>query len=85
MRLLADADRIRNLMRELGRAADTDTRIYFAGGATAVLMGWRTTTIDVDLKIVPERDAVFRAIQSLKDELQVNVELARGPEPQGAV
>jgi hypothetical protein len=35
---------------------DGDTRIYFTGGATAVLYGWRASTIDVDLKIVPDRD-----------------------------
>jgi hypothetical protein len=74
--LPADADRIRELMRALGRAADADARVYVAGGATAVLMGWRPTTIDVDLKIVPEHDAILRAIQALKDGLQINVELA---------
>ena len=41
-----------------------------------MLLGWRGTTIDVDLKLVPEQDAVLRAIPRLKDELQVNVELA---------
>jgi hypothetical protein len=41
-----------------------------------VLAGWRSTTIDVDLKLVPEQDSVLRAIPRLKDELQVNVELA---------
>ena len=41
-----------------------------------MLLGWRGTTIDVDLKLVPEQDAVLRAIPGLKDELQVNVELA---------
>lgn len=41
-----------------------------------MLLGWRGTTIDVDLKLVPEQDAVLRAIPDLKDELQVNVELA---------
>lgn len=41
-----------------------------------MLLGWRGTTIDVDLKLVPEQDAVLRAIPGLKDNLQVNVELA---------
>ncbi len=76
MRLLADAERIRRVMQALGRAADAETRVYFAGGATAVLMGWRSATVDVDLRLVPERDALFRAIARLKDELQVNIELA---------
>ena len=41
-----------------------------------MLSGWRSTTIDVDLKLVPDQDSVLRAIPGLKNELQVNVELA---------
>lgn len=76
MRTLATADRIRELMRRLGEAADGDTRIYVTGGATAVLIGWRDSTVDVDVKLVPERDSLFRAIPRLKEELNLNVELA---------
>jgi uncharacterized nucleotidyltransferase DUF6036 len=60
----------------LDEAAEQTGRCYLTGGATAVLLGWRQTTIDVDLKLIPEQDAVLRAIPGLKDELQVNVELA---------
>ncbi|HLY86079.1 MAG TPA: DUF6036 family nucleotidyltransferase [Gaiellaceae bacterium] len=63
-------------MAALDGAAERTGRCYLTGGATAVLLGWRGTTIDVDLKLVPEQDAVLRAIPGLKDELQVNVELA---------
>lgn len=63
-------------MEALGAAAPADGRVYFTGGATAVLMGWRRSTIDVDLKFVPEQDALFRAIPALKERLRVNVELA---------
>ncbi|MGH2630807.1 MAG: DUF6036 family nucleotidyltransferase [Actinomycetota bacterium] len=76
MRHVADADRIGRFMRELGRAADADGACYLTGGATAVLIGWRTTTIDLDIRLVPESDPLFRAIQRLKDELEINVELA---------
>jgi len=76
MRALADADRIRRFMHALGREAEDETRVYFTGGATAVLSGWRRSTIDVDLLIVPERDTLLRAIPRLKDALQLNVELA---------
>jgi hypothetical protein len=44
--------------------------------ATAVLLGWRGTTIDVDFVMRPEDDALLRAIPALKEELQINVELA---------
>jgi hypothetical protein len=76
MREIATVDRIREFMRRLGEAVRQETRIYLVGGATAVLMGWRRTTIDVDLKILPERDEVFRALPGLKEELCLNVELA---------
>lgn len=76
MRELADLDRIRRLLQGLGRAADAEGCCYLTGGATAVLVGWRRSTIDVDLHLAPETDALLRAIQRLKDELRVNVELA---------
>ena len=63
-------------MRELARSARRPVRVYLTGGATAVLCGWRASTIDVDIKIVPEDDALFRAIPELKESIQINVELA---------
>jgi hypothetical protein len=75
VRQLADQDRIRAFMRALGAAADVDGAVYLTGGATAVLHGWRPTTIDVDLTLVPESDRLLRAIPALKDELRLNVEL----------
>ncbi|MGH7546860.1 MAG: DUF6036 family nucleotidyltransferase [Gemmatimonadales bacterium] len=76
MRALADADRIRKFMQALAVDAREEGRVYFTGGATAVLSGWRASTIDVDLKLVPEQDALLRAIPRLKEQLQLNVELA---------
>jgi hypothetical protein len=76
MRGLADAARIRRFMRELGEAADIAAQVFLTGGATAVLVGWRASTIDVDIKVVPESDRLFRAIPALKERLQLNVELA---------
>jgi hypothetical protein len=63
-------------MAGLADVARERGRVYFTGGTTAVLMGWRASTIDIDLKFVPESDAVLRAIPELKERLQVNVELA---------
>jgi uncharacterized nucleotidyltransferase DUF6036 len=76
MRRLADLERIRALMRAFAREADRETRLYITGGATAVLLGWRPTTIDVDIKIVPESDRILRAVSALKEGLEINVELA---------
>lgn len=63
-------------MRELGAAADADVTAYLTGGATAVLVGWRPSTIDVNIRIEPESEQLLRAIQRLKDELSINVEFA---------
>ena len=76
MRQVADTERIRRFMRALGREAPVEARIYFTGGATAVLLGWRSSTIDIDVKMVPEDDRILRAIPRLKETLQINVELA---------
>lgn len=76
MRHLTERDRLAPFMRALGAAAQEEVRVYFTGGATAVLLGWRPSTVDVHLVFEPERDEVFRAIADLKDTLQINVELA---------
>jgi len=73
MRELADAERIRSFMRALGHEADQDGDSYFTDGATAVLIAWRVSTIDVDLSLVPESDRVLRALPRIKDELAINV------------
>jgi hypothetical protein len=76
MRELVTGLRLREFMRRLGNSALKETRIYLTGGATAVLHGWRETTIDVDIKIIPESDELFRALPDLKEALHLNVELA---------
>ena len=76
MRPLVDAARLDAFLQAFGRAADQPARVYLTGGATAVLLGWRSSTIDIDLKLVPELDSLFRAIPVLKESMQVNVELA---------
>ncbi len=76
MRELANSTRIEEFMRELGRAVQVEGRVYLTGGATAVLHGWRETTIDVDIKLIPDRDEILREIPRLKEKLNLNVELA---------
>ena len=63
-------------MRFLGREAQGEGRIYLVGGASAVTVGWRETTVDVDLKLDPEPPGVFDAIARAKEVLNVNLELA---------
>ncbi|HMO79700.1 MAG TPA: hypothetical protein PKD24_02815 [Pyrinomonadaceae bacterium] len=63
-------------MRALGSKARHPARVYFTGGTTAVLLGWRETTIDVDLRFEPEHDELYRALPLLKESLGINIELA---------
>ena len=51
-------------------------RATWSVARTAVLLGWRETTIDVDIELDPEQDELLRALPAIKDELQINVELA---------
>jgi len=76
VRLEVSSDRIIDFFKALGREADQEGRVYLVGGGTAVLFGWRATTIDIDLKIVPETDTIFRAIQRIKQKNHINIEIA---------
>lgn len=76
MRQKVSADRLTRFMNEMGRGTKQPARVYLVGGATAVLLGWRETTIDVDLKIVPQADEILRKLPQLKEGLQLNIELA---------
>ena len=76
MRQKVSVDRLTQFMKFIGRGEKKKTKVYFVGGATAVLLGWRETTIDIDLKIVPELDEILRKLPKLKEDLQLNIELA---------
>ena len=75
MRRPVDAPRLRQFMEAFGLAAAGAVRVYFTGGATAVLLGWRAATVDVDLAMEPDDDQLYRVIPGLKDSLELNVEL----------
>ena len=70
------AKKVCQLLRRLGEEAQGPGRVYLVGGASAVLVGWRETTVDVDLKLAPEPPGVFEAIARAKEALDMNVELA---------
>jgi hypothetical protein len=67
---------LQQFMRELAAGARSPGRVYLTGGATALLLGFRDQTIDIDLKFDPEPAGAFESIATLKNRLNVNVELA---------
>ena len=76
MREPTEAARVTDLMKRLGVESRGPGRIYLVGGASAVLLGWRAATVDVDLKLDPEPAGVFEAVARAKNALNINVELA---------
>jgi hypothetical protein len=72
----ADKSKIEAFMSAVGKRVTGGGTIYLTGGATAVLHGWRTMTIDVDIKPEPEPPGLFEALAILKEEVDINVELA---------
>lgn len=80
MRGLSDKGRIEEFMKAFGGRTRHAARVYFTGGSTAVMHGWRAATVDIDLRFVPENDELFRSLQDLKESLQINVELASPPD-----
>jgi hypothetical protein len=76
VREVADRARIEAFLAALADAATADTEVFLVGGTCAVLIGWRASTVDVDLVMRPESDAMLRAIPALKERLNLNVELA---------
>jgi hypothetical protein len=76
MRAETNRAKLEAFMAALGKRVRGPGRIYLTGGATALLHGWRSMTIDIDIKPDPEPPGLFEAIARLKDELDVNVELA---------
>jgi hypothetical protein len=50
--------------------------VYFTGGATAVLLGWRYTATDVELELDPFDHVLLRALVGLKHSIELTVKLA---------
>jgi hypothetical protein len=68
--------KIEDFITEISKHVKVPLSVYFNGGATAVMFRLRETTIDVDLYFEPDEMQMYKAIQLLKEELNMNIELA---------
>lgn len=75
-RAATNADKVYAFMRFMGRRCRGPGRVYIAGGASAAVIGWRDTTMDIDCKLDPEPAGAFAAIAEAKEALDMNVEMA---------
>jgi hypothetical protein len=80
MRPPVNIERLRSTLKILGDEARSPGCIFLVGGATALLYGWRNSTMDIDLCMSPEPQGVFEAIRRVKDRQQVSIELASPPD-----
>jgi len=76
MRAETTRAKLERFLTVLGERVRGPGVVYLTGGATALLHRWRDMTVDVDLKADPEPAGFFEALAALKDELDINVELA---------
>ena len=76
MRDLTDGSMVRSVMEYLGQRVKGPGRVYLVGGTSAVLLGWREHTIDVDLALQPEPCGIYDVIKQAKEALGVNIEVA---------
>lgn len=76
MRPDVDRARVLELLTELGRRVRADHTLYLVGGSSAVVVGWRASTRDVDMRPEPDSDELLRTLHDLKRELDINIELA---------
>lgn len=75
MRPDVDRERVLELLAALGRRLREAHTLYLVGGSSAVVVGWRSSTRDIDLRPEPGSDELLRGLSELKHTLGINVEL----------
>ncbi len=80
MRQRTDQARLTRFLNALGGRMRRPVRLYLVGGSVLIDLGFRESTLDIDYVADADDPAVLaeleQAVRALKDELDVNVELA---------
>ncbi|NJR43039.1 MAG: hypothetical protein HC767_10650 [Akkermansiaceae bacterium] len=66
MRQLVDKARLEKFLEAFGNALGKGGKIYLTGGGSAVLHEWRESTIDIDIKAMPEPSHFLKASPNSK-------------------
>jgi hypothetical protein len=75
MREAVDAERAGSCLKAIGKRLRQPTTVYITGGGSAVLEGWRESTLDLDLAFDPDGEA-YGVLGAIKNELKMNIEFA---------
>jgi hypothetical protein len=70
-----DRARIESFIHEVARAVHWPTRVYFVGGATAVLVGWRESAVTLNVHCVGDEE-LGPTLSRLKESLGIPIGLA---------
>ncbi len=62
-------------MRRIGEIVRRPATLYLTGGSTAILLGIREGTVDIDM--AGDMDEIFSEIPKIKKDLNINIELAK--------
>ena len=76
MRQLLDKHLLENVMQAIGQQTTGPGTVYLVGGSSAVWFGWRQSTVDLDIALAPEPAGLFGAMEQLKRDLNLSIELA---------
>jgi len=77
MRPDVDCDRVLALLSAIGKRLRTAHTLYLVGGSSAVLVGWRLSTRDVDVRPEPDSDELLRVLYDLKNVLVTDLDDVR--------
>ena len=70
-----DRDSVLAVLREIGSLATAPGSVLVCGGTSAILEGWRETTIDLDLSFAAEPGAFFEALAQVKKRFDISIDL----------
>lgn len=76
MRQTIEKHVLQDILEALAHETTGPGTVYLVGGTCAVWYGWRQTTIDLDIYLMPEPPGFFAAVERVKQRFSVNIKWA---------